>query len=84
MLTVLLLIRAELPQRGGGARFRSAPSARFPFRLGHRGDFPISDDGPGVNIFGTVRSLYTIYARAYSRRGPQGWVCSMPPAPPGR
>ncbi|MEO6165779.1 MAG: MFS transporter [Candidatus Binatia bacterium] len=73
MLAVLLLIRAELPQRGGWRTVSfSALGVGFRFVWGHAVIFPFLMMDLGVNIFGTVRSLYPIYARDILAVGPQG------------
>jgi MFS family permease len=73
MLTVLLLIRAELPQRGGWRTVSlSALGIGCRFVWGHAVIFPFLMMDLGVNIFGTVRSLYPIYARDILAVGPQG------------
>jgi MFS family permease len=73
MLAVLLLIRAELPQRGGWRTVSfSALGVGCRFVWGHAVIFPFLMMDLGVNIFGTVRSLYPIYARDILAVGPQG------------
>ncbi len=73
MLGVLLLIRAELPQRGGWRTVSfSALGVGFRFVWSHAVIFPFLMMDLGVNIFGTVRSLYPIYARDILAVGPQG------------
>ncbi len=73
MLAVLLLIRAELPQRGGWRTVSfCALGVGFRFVWGHAVIFPFLMMDLGVNLFGTVRSLYPIYARDILSVGPQG------------
>ncbi len=73
MLTVLLLIRAELPQRGGWRTVSlGALGVGFRFVWGHAVIFPFLMMDLGANIFGTVRALYPIYARDILAVGPQG------------
>lgn len=73
MLAVLLMIRAELPQRGGWRTVSfSALGVGFRFVWGHAVIFPFLIMDLGVNIFGTVRSLYPIYARDILAVGPEG------------
>src|ERR1051325_7714556 len=73
MLGALALIRAQLPARGGW-RTISADSLRagFSFVWGHAVIFPFLMMDFGANIFGTVRSLFPIYARDILAVGPQG------------
>jgi MFS family permease len=73
MLSVLLLIRAELPQRGGWRTVSlSALGMGLRFVWGHAVIFPFLMMDLGANIFGTVRALYPIYARDILAVGPQG------------
>src|SRR5512147_1149978 len=73
MLSVLLLIRAELPQRGGWRTVSlSALGVGLRFVWGHAVIFPFLMMDLGANIFGTVRALYPIYARDILAVGPQG------------
>jgi MFS family permease len=73
MLGFLALIRARLPERGGW-RTISLDSLRAGFRFvwGHAVIFPFLMMDFGANIFGTVRSLFPIYARDILAVGPQG------------
>jgi MFS family permease len=73
MLTSLTLIRAQLPERGGW-RTITIESLRAGFRFvwGHAVIFPFLMMDFGANIFGTVRSLFPIYARDILAVGPQG------------
>jgi len=73
MLGVLLLIRVELPQRGGWRTVSlGALGVGFRFVWGHAVILPFLIMDLGANIFGTVRSLYPIYARDILAVGPQG------------
>jgi MFS family permease len=73
MLSVLLLIRAELPQRGGWRTVSlSAMGVGLRFVWGHAVIFPFLMMDLSANIFGTVRALYPIYARDILTVGPQG------------
>jgi MFS family permease len=73
MLASLALIRAQLPERGGW-RTITLDSLRAGFRFvwGHAVIFPFLMMDFGANIFGTVRSLFPIYARDILAVGPQG------------
>ncbi len=73
MLASLALIRARLPERGGW-RTITLDSLRAGFRFvwGHAVIFPFLMMDFGANIFGTVRSLFPIYARDILAVGPQG------------
>src|SRR5882724_117555 len=73
MLVSLTLIRAQLPERGGW-RTITLDSLRAGFRFvwGHAVIFPFLMMDFGANIFGTVRSLFPIYARDILAVGPQG------------
>ena len=73
MLASLLFIRAELPERGGW-RTITVDSLRAGFRFvwGHAVIFPFLMMDFGANIFGTVRSLFPIYARDILAVGPEG------------
>ena len=73
MLGSLALIRTQLPQRGGW-RTISLESVRAGFRFvwSHAVIFPFLMMDFGANIFGTVRSLFPIYARDILAVGPQG------------
>ncbi|HVO91191.1 MAG TPA: MFS transporter [Terriglobales bacterium] len=73
MLASLALIRAQLPQRGGW-RTITVDSLRQGFRFvwKHAVIFPFLMMDFGANIFGTVRSLFPIYARDILAVGPQG------------
>ena len=73
MLSVLLLIRTELPQRGGWRTVSlSALGVGLRFVWGHAVIFPFLMMDLSANIFGTVRALYPIYARDILAVGPQG------------
>jgi len=73
MFAALALIRARLPERGGW-RTITLDSLRigFSFVWGHAVIFPFLMMDFGANIFGTVRSLFPIYARDILAVGPQG------------
>ena len=73
MLGALALLRAQLPQRGGW-RTITLDSLRVGFRFvwGHVVIFPFLMMDFGANIFGSVRSLFPIYARDILAVGPQG------------
>lgn len=73
MLGSLALIRTQLPERGGW-RTITIDSLRAGFRFvwGHAVIFPFLMMDLGANLFGTVRSLYPIYARDILAVGPQG------------
>jgi MFS family permease len=73
MLASLTLLRAQLPERGGW-RTITVESLRAGFRFvwGHAVIFPFLMMDFGANIFGTVRSLFPIYARDILAVGPQG------------
>jgi MFS family permease len=73
MLVSLALIRAQLPERGGW-RTITLDSLRAGFRFvwGHAVIFPFLMMDFGANIFGTVRSLFPIYARDILAVGPEG------------
>ena len=73
MFGALALIRAQLPERGGW-RTITVGSLRAGFRFvwGHAVIFPFLMMDLGANLFGTVRSLYPIYARDILAVGPQG------------
>jgi MFS family permease len=73
MLVSLTLIRAQLPERGGW-RTITLDSLRAGFRFvwGHAVIFPFLMMDFGANIFGTVRSLFPIYARDILAVGPEG------------
>jgi MFS family permease len=73
MLGSLALIRTQLPERGGW-RTITFDSLRAGFRFvgGHAVIFPFLMMDFGANIFGTVRSLFPIYARDILAVGPQG------------
>ncbi|HEY3152342.1 MAG TPA: MFS transporter [Candidatus Binatia bacterium] len=73
MFGSLALIRTRLPQRGGW-RTVTFESLRMGLRFvwGHAVIFPFLMMDFGANIFGTVRSLFPIYARDILAVGPQG------------
>jgi MFS family permease len=73
MLAFLAMIRTQLPDRGGW-RTITLDSLRAGFRFvwGHAVIFPFLMMDFGANIFGTVRSLFPIYARDILAVGPQG------------
>jgi MFS family permease len=73
MLGALALLRAELPQRGGWRTITlDSLRAGFGFVWSHAVIFPFLMMDFGANIFGTVRSLFPIYARDILAVGPQG------------
>jgi len=73
MLGSLALIRTPLPERGGWRTINlGSLRAGFRFVWGHAVIFPFLMMDFGVNIFGTVRSLFPIYARDILAVGPQG------------
>jgi MFS family permease len=73
MFASLAVIRTRLPERSGW-RSISFDSVRAGFRFvwGHAVIFPFLMMDFGANIFGTVRSLFPIYARDVLAVGPQG------------
>jgi MFS family permease len=73
MFASLAVIRTRLPERGGW-RSITLDSVRAGFRFvwGHAVIFPFLMMDFGANIFGTVRSLFPIYARYVLAVGPQG------------
>jgi MFS family permease len=73
MLSALLLIRSQAPERGGW-RTVSLSSLREGLRFvwGHAVILPFLIMDLGANIFGSVRSLYPIYARDILAVGPKG------------
>ncbi len=73
MIAALALIRAELPAHGGW-RTISLESLRAGFRFvwHHSVIFPFLMMDLGANFFGSIRSLYPIYARDILAVGPQG------------
>jgi MFS family permease len=73
MLGSLALIRTPLPKRAGW-RTITLDSLRAGFRFvwGHAVIFPFLMMDFGANVFGTVRSLFPIYARDVLAVGPQG------------
>jgi MFS family permease len=73
MFGSLALIRTRLPERGGWRTITlSSLRAGFHFVWGHAVIFPFLMMDFGANIFGTVRSLFPIYARDILAVGPQG------------
>lgn len=73
MLGSLALIRTQLPERGGWRTITfDSLRAGFRFVWGHAVIFPFLMMDLGANLFGTVRSLYPIYARDILAVGPQG------------
>ncbi len=73
MLGTLALIRAPLSEYGGWRKI-TLDSLRvgFHFVWNHAVIFPFLMMDFGVNIFGTVRSLFPIYARDILNVGPEG------------
>jgi MFS family permease len=73
MLGSLVLIRVQFPERGGWRTINlDALRAGFRFVWGHTVIFPFLMMDFGANIFGTIRSLFPIYARDILAVGPQG------------
>jgi MFS family permease len=73
MLASLALIRTRLPERGGWRTITwDSLRAGFRFVWGHSVIFPFLMMDFGANIFGTVRSLFPIYARDILAVGPKG------------
>ena len=73
MLASLALIRTELPERGGWRTITlSSLSEGFHFVWVHPVIFPFLMMDFGANLFGTVRSLFPIYARDILAVGPKG------------
>jgi MFS family permease len=73
MFGSLAMIRTRLPQRGGWRTITfDSVRAGFRFIWGHAVIFPFLMMDFGANIFGTVRSLFPIYARDVLAVGPQG------------
>jgi MFS family permease len=73
MLASLALIRTPLLGRGGWRTITfGSLRAGFRFVWGHAVIFPFLIMDLGANIFGTVRSLFPIYARDILAVGPQG------------
>lgn len=73
MLGALVFIRTQLPQRGGWRTITlDSLRAGFHFVWRHAVIFPFLMMDFGANIFGTVRSLFPIYARDILAVGPQG------------
>lgn len=73
MLLFLAMIRTKLPERGGWRTITAESlQAGFRFVWGHAVIFPFLMMDFGANIFGTVRSLFPIYARDILAVGPQG------------
>lgn len=73
MLGALAFIRTQLPERDGWRTITlDSLRAGFHFVWGHAVIFPFLMMDFGANIFGTVRSLYPIYARDILAVGPRG------------
>jgi MFS family permease len=73
MIAALALIRVSLPQHGGWrAISMESLSAGFRFVWHHSVIFPFLIMDLGANLFGTIRSLYPLYARDILAVGPQG------------
>jgi MFS family permease len=73
MFASLAMIRTQLPQRGGWRTITfNSVRAGFRFVWSHAVIFPFLMMDFGANIFGTIRSLFPIYARDILAVGPQG------------
>jgi len=73
MLSALVMIRTQLPDRGGWRSISLGSLADgFRFVWGHAVIFPFLMMDLGANLFGTVRSLFPIYARDILAVGPEG------------
>lgn len=73
MIIALALIRVQLPTRGGLRQISLASlGAGFHFVWRHAVIFPFLMMDLGANFFGSIRSLYPIYARDILAVGPQG------------
>ncbi|MBM2802529.1 MAG: transporter [Deltaproteobacteria bacterium] len=73
MVVALALIRVQLPAHGGWRTISlGSLSAGFRFVWHHAVIFPFLMMDLGANLFGTIRSLYPIYARDILAVGPQG------------
>ena len=73
MLAALALIRVQLPEHGGWRTISvGSLSAGFRFVWHHAVIFPFLMMDLGANLFGTIRSLYPIYARDILAVGPGG------------
>jgi MFS family permease len=73
MLAALALIRAQLPEHGGWRKISlDSLGAGFRFVWQHGVILPFLLMDLGANLFGSVRSLYPIYARDILAVGPQG------------
>lgn len=73
MLAALALLRTQLPEHGGWRTISvGSLSAGFRFVWHHAVIFPFLMMDLGANLFGTIRSLYPIYARDILAVGPRG------------
>jgi MFS family permease len=73
MIAALALIRVPLPAYGGWRQISfDSLGAGFRFVWHHAVIFPFLMMDLGANLFGTIRSLYPIYARDILAVGPQG------------
>jgi MFS family permease len=73
MIAALALIRAELPAHGGWRTISlESLSAGFRFVWHHSVIFPFLVMDLGANFFGSIRSLYPMYARDILAVGPRG------------
>jgi len=73
MIAALALIRAELPAHGGWRTISlESLSAGFRFVWHHSVIFPFLMMDLGANFFGSIRSLYPMYARDILAVGPRG------------
>ena len=73
MIAALALIRVELPRHSGWRTISAASlAAGFQFVWHHAVIFPLLMMDMGANLFGSIRSLYPIYARDILAVGPRG------------
>jgi MFS family permease len=73
MIAALALIRAQFPTQGGWRTISfESLGAGFRFVWHHAVIFPFLMMDLGANFFGSIRSLYPLYARDILAVGPQG------------
>jgi len=73
MIAALALIRVQLPQHSGWRTISlKSLGAGFQFVRHHAVIFPFLMMDMGANLFGSIRSLYPIYARDILAVGPKG------------